>query len=124
MDPQIILVCDSVWKYIDQERFFGRKKVYMVRSPKVSQKTINGWDKLESVETFILHQGIKDISDNCSSELLTKNIKASLTYAESIYPNAKVIYSEMLTTSDSLLKHKVNEVNKNIAEFCEEKNFV
>ena len=33
-DPGVILISDSVGKYIDQRKFFGNEKVYLVKSPK------------------------------------------------------------------------------------------
>ena len=30
---EVVFICDSVGKHIDQERFFGRKRLYQVKSP-------------------------------------------------------------------------------------------
>ena len=52
------------------------------------------------------------------------NIKGSLCHAEEIYPNAKIIYSEILATDGNEWIQKLQQVNSEISYFCQEKNYV
>ena len=82
-DPEIVFISDSVGKFIDQERFFGKKKVCSVCSSKASnsKEILSSWNRLESVETFIMHQGINVIAENRPTESICSDIKESLCLA-------------------------------------------
>ena len=49
--PEIVFITDSVGKHIDQQKNFGRKKVYILKSPTsdISRNTFTKWLKLDSV---------------------------------------------------------------------------
>ena len=123
---EVVFICDSVGKHIDQERFYGRKRVYQVKSPKAeySRELLSSWKNLDSVETCIIHQGINDITDNSPVEILCNNLKDLLCQANELYKNAQIVYSEILTTNICPYNDVVVHVNNEMKQFCIDNNFI
>jgi hypothetical protein len=125
-NAEVIFICDSTGKHIDQNRFYGIKKVYQVKSPtaEYSRELLSSSKSLDSVETCIIHQGINDLADKCPVETLCNNLKDLLCQANEIYPKADIIYSEIICTNDCPWKNTVVSVNNDMKQFCVDHNFI
>ena len=121
---QVIGIWNSQPKYIDKNKFFGRKRVYFTRTQttEVAHEIISSWKQDKDVETVIIHTLENDIENqkdnvNCV-EAVSGVSKKLLEKAKSKYPNANILFSEPLPPKKSDCKEVYRKVSENMREFC------
>ena len=119
--PEIILVCDSIPKYVDGEEFFGKQKTAIRRLGTATQAVhaIKQWSKEGSVTSFITHLGVNDIRDSTPAAELSDNLVSLMKTAAETYPRATIAFSEILGVgSNRDMNRSVHVVNMNISSAC------
>ena len=121
-DAKVILMCDSVARHVKPSLFFGPRYAKIVRSgwAATSTQVMERWKKNDSVEFVILHVGIRDVRDvDKPCDEILEDTKQCMKMAARQYKRARVIYSEILYTTDELHNDIIREINCAMKEFCE-----
>ena len=121
-NAKVILLCDSVPRHVKPALFFGARYAKIVKSAwaSTSVKVIEKWKNNETVEFVVMHLGIRDVRDELPISDIIADTKMCMKTASRKYNNAKVLYSEVLYTTDETHNDTIREINNCIKTFCED----
>lgn len=120
---EVILIRDSIGKFVNPRRFFGNKQACVINTSTAqnTKSVLPNWESSSDVETFIVHQGINDLKNGHSVEHVASDLQSVLRSAQDKYKNAKVAFSEVLHAGgadNKELNQKITEVNREMEDFC------
>ena len=120
---QVLLMRDSIGKFINTKRFFGRKRAQIMNTSTAQQtrQVMRDWEPSGDMDTFIVHQGINDLKNGRSVQQVTDDLQTIMGAAESKYKNARVAFSEILHAGGETNKElnlKISDVNRQMKNFC------
>ncbi len=119
---QVVMICDSIGKYVDREKMFGQKRVAIRRlgTAESAKATLRTWGRCNAVQHFIIHLGINDIREGNDESRLVTCIKKCIDMVSEKCPNASVIFSEILLVGGTqrTINDKVRRVNDAISNHC------
>ena len=120
-NAKVILMCDSVARHVKPALFFGARYAKIVKSAwaSTSTKVMEKWRSSENVEYFIMHLGIRDVRDDRSIGDIIDETKTCMETAAQKYKNARILYSEILYTTDDMQNDSIQEINVCIKTLCD-----
>ena len=118
--PEVIMVCDSIGKYVDSQMLFGsqRATIRRIGTATEAREAMKGWHKNRDVTTYIAHVGVNDIQNNNSTDSVTSNIRSLLSEAAVKYPKATVVFSEILHISNKDQNNSIDRINNAMEMEC------
>ena len=129
MDAEAVLIGDSTTKYVDRDRFMGRHRSYLQRASTstTSKKLTSEWPIVENAKYAVLHVGVNDVRDGVANEIIENNIRHSLSNMHLKFPNAHIVFTEIVYVGEECsrpdINGKIKSINETMANFCEQQNF-
>ena len=128
--PEVVLICDSVGKEINDKQFFGSAKV-SIRSahtlPEVKNE-VDHWQKSNSVSKVIFHCGINDVKAKRNENDIVNDISSCIDSLHHKFPKAQIAFSGVICNPklSQPVKSKIQRINSGARVICESKdvNFV
>ena len=130
MKADTIFLHDSTPKHVQQRRFMGAHLQSFSQRASTTGKAleyIKSWPMNSKVKYAFVHEGVNDITDNLSPDLIVRNLKSILLEMRKKYPNAMVCYSDILFIGrgdrQSSENRAVDYVNSEMGTFCTDEGF-
>lgn len=117
---ECLLLTDSIGKYVDSKRLFGRKNAAIRRSNTVKSTIdcLNSWRTNEVIKVVAFHVGSNDIRNGIHPSEIAKQVNEMFQLASNKYPNAKLLYSENLLEGRETHSAGIQDLNKRITNIC------
>ncbi len=118
------MLTDSITKYVEPRRFFGRKHVVIKRpmTATAAVKSISQWKTCNRVETVVVHLGINDLrSLGKPTKEVGSALKELLETLHVIYSRASVCFSSILLTGEEACNQDIQTVNRQIEDLSKQR---
>ena len=123
--PEVVVLCDSVGKYLDPNVMCGRQRCFKKSAPNLlyTKEIISRWSRNDSIKKVIIHVGINDLREGNDSLYVANHIQQCIDILKSKFRFAVIVISHLLVSPDAPcdLIQQVKEVNNKISQIC--KNF-
>ena len=130
MRSETIMIHDSTPKHVQFKRYMGSLHAFSQRASTSSKAldVIRSFPQNTKMKYATLHEGVNDITDKVSTDIIISNLTSCLTELNEKFPNACIAFSEILFigrgSRDSVENMAVSKVNAELQDFCKENNFV